>query len=166
MSANLPMNNSWTFPQRIIQIRIDLFKTSWPNGFKSAFVYAEFKQLPRRTNRSFSVYVFSEKTDRQSFWRSDKTISHLPWQNEYYTSETCYGCGYYKRRSWYGFERLEGVWKSEIVLSPSHPLFPFEPDKADDHDNDRDCNNNGITVPPFQLWHIAKVHAIPACDER
>ena len=37
MSANLVMNNSWTVLQRIIQIRIDLFKTSC--CFRNDFVH-------------------------------------------------------------------------------------------------------------------------------
>lgn len=54
MSANLVMNNSWTVLQRIIQIRIDLFKTSWPNGFKSAFVYSVFRSAfhPETSHKS------------------------------------------------------------------------------------------------------------------
>ena len=48
----------------------------------------------------------------------------------------------------------------------SHPLLPLEPDEADRYDDDGDGNDYGIAVSPFQLRHVAKVHAVPARDER
>ena len=42
--------------------------------------------------------------------------------------------------------------------------IPFEVNKFDDCNNQRNKYNNRVTVPPFKLRHIGKVHSVPSRD--
>ena len=46
-----------------------------------------------------------------------------------------------------------------------HPFFLPEPDEAEHHDEDGDYQDRRIAPAPFQLRHVAEVHAVPPGDQ-